>query len=50
MEVVVDHLFCALQSSKFEVEKFNNKNNFELWNLKMQDLLVQQGNIKSSDG
>jgi hypothetical protein len=28
---------------KFEVEKFNGKSNFELWKLKMRDLLVQQG-------
>jgi hypothetical protein len=27
---------------KFEVEKFSGKNNFELWKLKMQYLLVQQ--------
>jgi hypothetical protein len=27
----------------FEVEKFNGKNNFELWKLKMQNLLMQQG-------
>jgi hypothetical protein len=32
-----------MQSSKFEVEKFSGKSNFELWKLKMQDLLVQQG-------
>jgi hypothetical protein len=31
-----------VESSKFEVEKFNSKNNFVLWKLKMQDLLVQQ--------
>ena len=30
-------------STKFETEKFNGKNNFELWKLKMRDLLVQQG-------
>jgi hypothetical protein len=34
---------AKMQSSKFEVEKFSGKNNFELWKLKMQDLLVQQG-------
>jgi hypothetical protein len=32
-----------VQSEKFEVEKLKNKNNFELWKLKMWDLLVQQG-------
>jgi hypothetical protein len=36
-------LMEKVQSSKFEVEKFNDKNNFELWKLKMWDLLVQQG-------
>jgi hypothetical protein len=28
------------QSSKFEIEKFNGKNNFEIWKVKMRDLLV----------
>ena len=32
-----------MSSTKFEFEKFCGKNNFELWKLKMQDLLVQQG-------
>jgi hypothetical protein len=36
-------LMANMQSSKFEVEKFSGKSNFELWKLKMQDLLVQQG-------
>ena len=31
-----------MSSTKFEFEKFCGKNNFELWKLKMQDLLVQQ--------
>ena len=39
-----------VQSSKFEVEKFNDKNSFALWKLKMQDLLVQQGLQKALDG
>ena len=30
-------------SAKFEVEKFDRKNNFELWKHNMCDLLVQQG-------
>jgi len=34
---------AKVQSSNFEVEKFSSKNNFELWNIKMRDLLVQQG-------
>jgi hypothetical protein len=36
-------LMAKMQSSKFEVEKFSGKSNFELWKLKMRDLLVQQG-------
>jgi hypothetical protein len=32
------------------VEKFNGKNNFELWKLKMWDLLVQQGLQKALAG
>jgi hypothetical protein len=34
---------AKMQSSKFEVEKLSGKSNFDLWTLKMQDLLVQQG-------
>ena len=30
-------------TTKFEIEKYSGKNNFELWKFKMQDLLVQQG-------
>jgi hypothetical protein len=41
---------AKMQSSKFEVEKFSGKNNFELWKLKMQDLLVQQGLQKALAG
>jgi len=32
-----------VSNAKFEVEKFNGKINFELWKLKIWDLLVQQG-------
>ena len=38
-----------MYSTKFEVEKFNGKNNFEVWMLKMWDLLVQQGLQKALD-
>lgn len=31
------------QSTRFEIEKFNGKNNFDIWKVKMHDLLVQQG-------
>jgi hypothetical protein len=37
-------------SSKFEVEKFSGKRNFDLWKLKMRDLLVQQGLQKALVG
>jgi hypothetical protein len=39
-----------VSSANFEVEKFNKKNNFELWKLKMCDLLVQQGMHKELAG
>ena len=39
-----------MSSTKFEIEKFNGKNNFDLWKLKMRDLLVQQGLPKDLDG
>jgi hypothetical protein len=35
------------QSAKFEIEKFNGKNNFEIWKVKMHDLLMQQGVVKA---
>ena len=31
------------QSARLEIEKFNGKNNFEIWKVKMHDLLVQHG-------
>ena len=43
-------LMAKMQSLKFEVEKFSGKSNFELWNLKMRDLLVQQGLQKALPG
>jgi hypothetical protein len=36
-------LMEKVYSSTFEVEKFSDKNKFQLWKLKMRDLLVQQG-------
>jgi hypothetical protein len=36
-------LMAKMQSLKFEVEKFSGKRKFELWKLKIWDLLVQQG-------
>lgn len=35
------------QSAQFEIEKFNGKNNFKIWNVKMYDLLIQQGMAKA---
>jgi hypothetical protein len=35
-----------MQSAKFEIENFNDKNNFEIWKIKMHDLLMQQGVVK----
>jgi hypothetical protein len=35
-----------MQSAKFEIQKFNGRNNFEIWKVKMHDLLVQQGVVK----
>jgi hypothetical protein len=37
-------------STKFEVEMFNGKNNFSLWQRRMKDLLIQQGVHKASLG
>ena len=39
-----------MSSTKFEIEKFNGKKKIELWKLKMQDLLVQQGSQRDLDG
>jgi len=39
---VTQHQMTKISNAKFEVDKFNGKNNFELWKLKMCDLLVQQ--------
>jgi len=35
------------QSAWFEIEKFNGKNNFEIWKVKMYDLLVQHSVAKA---
>jgi predicted enzyme involved in methoxymalonyl-ACP biosynthesis len=39
-------LMDKTQSAKLEIEKVNGKNNFEIWKVKMHDLLVQQGVVK----
>ena len=38
------------QSFKFEIEKFNGSNNFDLWKVKMRDMLIQQGVAKALVG
>ena len=40
---VPQHQMEKVLSAKFEVEKFNRKNKFELWKHNMCDLLVQEG-------
>ena len=37
-------------TTKFEVEKFDGRNDFNLWRVKMRALLVQQGLSKSLKG
>ena len=37
-------------SAKFKVEKFTGKNNFGLWQVKIRDLLMQQGLHKALSG
>ena len=39
-----------MSSTKFEIEKFSCKNNFELWKLKMRGMLVQQRLQRALDG
>jgi hypothetical protein len=36
-----------MQSAKFKIENFNGKKNFEIWKVKMHDLLMQQGVVKA---
>ena len=36
--------------TKFEIDKFNGKNDFSLWHVKMHALLVQQGLWKALKG
>ena len=37
-------------AAKFEMDKFNRKNDFSLWRVKMHALLVQQGLWKALKG
>ena len=40
----------ALLATRFEIKKFNGKNDFSLWRVKMRALLVQQGLWKALKG
>ena len=35
------------QSARFKIEKFNGRNSFEIWKVKMHDILMQQGVAKA---
>ena len=37
-------------ASKFDIELFDGKNNFSLWQSTVKDILVQQGLIKALNG
>lgn len=37
-------------TTKFDVEKFNGVNNFNMWCIKMHTLLIQQGLFKALKG
>ena len=37
-------------TTKFEIEKFNGKENFSLWQKRVKELLVQQGLHKTLQG
>ena len=39
-----------LGMGKFEVELFDGKKNFSIWQSNMKDILVQQGLIKAMNG
>ena len=37
-------------SVKYDIEKFNGRNDFSLWRVKMRAVLVQQGLLKALKG
>ena len=39
-----------MASTKYKVEKFDKRNNFSLWKVKIQALLMQQGLLKILSG
>lgn len=39
-----------MSSTKYEIEKFTSVNDFDLWRLKMQALIVQQGLLEAFKG
>ena len=36
-----------MSATKYDIEKFNGKNDFGLWKMKMEAILIQQGNEKA---
>ena len=40
---MVSRVSSTMGTAKYDLEKFNGKNNIGLWQLKMRTLLVQQG-------
>ena len=36
-----------MSTTKYDIEKFNGKNDFGLWKMKMEAILIQQGNEKA---
>jgi hypothetical protein len=40
-------LMSKTQTAKFKIGKLNGKNNFEIWKVKMHNLLVQQSMVKA---
>ncbi|KAL4632089.1 hypothetical protein ACB092_04G026400 [Castanea dentata] len=43
-------MVLTLSATRFEIEKFNGKNDFSLWRVKMRTLLVPQGLWKALKG
>ena len=45
-ELVLFFMIFEIVSAKYKVEKFDGRNNFSLWRVKMRAFLVQQGLLK----
>ena len=48
--MISDSMMKYVSSMKYEIDKFNGRNDFNLWRLKMRALLVQQGLLKALKG